>query len=198
MSLATKQALADSFRKLLAKRGMDKITVKEIVEDCGVNRQTFYYYFHDIYDLLEWILKDAAENLLARNTDYSDWTEGLKTVMEYIQENRELVLNAYHSISHETLADYIKKCFRPYTSELVRSQATELGRLVTEEDLDFITDIFTLAASGLIMEWIGKHLKREDTVQRLERFRTAINGCARFMLENLGAETTETYNKQKL
>ena len=107
MSLATKQALADSFRKLLAKRGMDKITVKEIVEDCGVNRQTFYYYFHDIYDLLEWILKDAAENLLARNTDYSDWTEGLKTVMEYIQENRELVLNAYHSISHETLAGYI-------------------------------------------------------------------------------------------
>lgn len=198
MSLATKRALADSFRKLLAKRGMDKITVKEIVQDCGVNRQTFYYYFHDIYDLLEWILKDAAENLLARDADYSDWTEGLKTVMEYIQENRVLVLHAYHSISHETLADYIKKCFRPYMSELVHSQAAELERPVTEEDLNFITDIFTLAASGFIMEWIGKHLKREDTVQRLERFRTAINGSVRFMLENLGAEKAETYNKQKL
>lgn len=47
MSLTTKRALAASFKKLLAQRGIDKITVKDIVEECGVNRQTFYYHFHD-------------------------------------------------------------------------------------------------------------------------------------------------------
>ena len=192
MSLTTKRALAGSFRKLLSKRGLDKITVKDIVEDCGVNRQTFYYHFHDIYDLLEWVLKDTAEKLLSQEADYSDWTAGLESVMEFIQENRILVLNAYYSISHETLADDIKQCLRPYTSELVQSQARDMDRPVAQEDLDFVTDIFTLTASGFIMEWIGKNLKREDTTRRLERFRAAANGSVRFMLQNLAGDPAQT------
>ena len=52
MSLTTKRALAESLKKLLSKKNLDKITVKDIVTDCGVNRQTFYYHFHDIYNHL--------------------------------------------------------------------------------------------------------------------------------------------------
>ena len=44
-SLATKQALADSLKQLLAKKSFSKITVTEIVENCGFNRKTFYYHF---------------------------------------------------------------------------------------------------------------------------------------------------------
>ena len=43
MSLSTKRAMAEAFKKLLSQRGMDKITVKDIVEECGLNRQTFYF-----------------------------------------------------------------------------------------------------------------------------------------------------------
>ena len=63
MPNSMKYALAQSLKKLLSVRKLDKITVKDIVEDCGVNRQTFYYYFRDIYDLLEWNFQDAAEKL---------------------------------------------------------------------------------------------------------------------------------------
>lgn len=72
MSLTTKRALAGSFEKLLSKRSFDKITVKDIVEDCGVNRQTFYYHFHDIYDLIEWIFQDAADHVDEDLLDYND------------------------------------------------------------------------------------------------------------------------------
>ena len=47
MSLLTEKALAASLKKLLEKKTLDKITVKDITDDCGVNRQTFYYHFHD-------------------------------------------------------------------------------------------------------------------------------------------------------
>ena len=57
MSLLTEKALAASLKKLLEKKTLDKITVKDITDDCGVNRQTFYYHFHDVYDLVEWILQ---------------------------------------------------------------------------------------------------------------------------------------------
>ena len=55
MSQVTKRALAASLIKLLSQKPLDKVTVKDIIEDCGVNRQTFYYHFKDIYDLVDWI-----------------------------------------------------------------------------------------------------------------------------------------------
>ena len=55
MSLTTKKALAMSLKSLLEKRTLDKITVKDIVSECSLNRQTFYYHFHDTYDLLQWL-----------------------------------------------------------------------------------------------------------------------------------------------
>ena len=55
MSEITKKALAASLKKLLSKNELSKITISNITNDCGVNRQTFYYHFKDVYDLLEWI-----------------------------------------------------------------------------------------------------------------------------------------------
>ena len=106
MPLSTKRALSRSLKRQLSTRTLDKITVKDIVEDCGVNRQTFYYYFPDIYDLLEWNFQDEAENLIRASENQTDWRAGLKTVMEYLKENRTLIWNAYHSISHGTVSDF--------------------------------------------------------------------------------------------
>ena len=55
MPLTTKRALATSLKNMLSKKTLDKITVKDIVDDCNLNRQTFYYHFHDTYALLEWM-----------------------------------------------------------------------------------------------------------------------------------------------
>ena len=57
MSEITKKALATSLKKLLSKKELSKITIANITNDCGVNRQTFYYHFKDVYDLLEDIFK---------------------------------------------------------------------------------------------------------------------------------------------
>ena len=56
-SLITKKALADSLKELTREKTFDKISVKDISEKCGINRQTFYYHFIDKFDLLEWIYK---------------------------------------------------------------------------------------------------------------------------------------------
>ena len=59
----TKFAIAFAFKELLLEKSIDKITINDITEKCGINRQTFYYHFHDIYELIEWICE----------TD--DWTD---------------------------------------------------------------------------------------------------------------------------
>ena len=185
MSLTTKRALAKSLKKLLSKRGLDKITVKDIVEDCGVNRQTFYYHFHDIYDLTEWIIQDDAENILSAELDYSDWKVGIRSVIMYIQQNRNLILNAYNSVSHEVVADYLKKLLRPYILQIVQREAKDLDRPPQEEDVDFLADMYTLMAAGIIMEWIGRRMEMQGTEERLKKLFAATDGSFCFMLNNL-------------
>jgi probable dihydroxyacetone kinase regulator len=189
MSLTTKRALAESFKKLLSKRSFDKITVKDIVEDCGVNRQTFYYHFHDIYDLIEWIFQDAANSLNGDSINYDDWASGLEALMKFLQENRMLILNAYNSISHEVVADYIKRGLRPYCLAIVKHQAAEIGQETAQEDVDFVTDVLTLAATGLVTEWIGRQMKSGDrALQMMNRLKTAMGGSIQLMLRNLDEE----------
>ena len=186
MTQMTKQALADSLKRLLTKQRLEKITVTELVDDCGVNRQTFYYHFHDIYDLIDWMLQEEAERILSKE-DFGDWLAGLERIMEWLVENRVVVLNVYHSIRHETLSDYIRRVIYPYTEQIVRREAAEI-KTAQEEDIAFVTDMITVAATGYLMDWIRRKLKKDGTQRLLERFHTAINGSARFMLENLGAE----------
>ncbi len=62
MSDLTKRAIKTSFLKLLNAKMLDKITVKDIVEDCGINRNTFYYHFEDVYALLQEIFEDETKN----------------------------------------------------------------------------------------------------------------------------------------
>lgn len=189
MALSTKEALADSLLKLLSKRSFDKITVKDIVEDCGVNRQTFYYHFHDIYDLVEWIFQDAAARVAQKNLDYDDWTAGLEILMQFLQDNRMLILNAYNSINHEAVANYIKVGLRPYCAAIVEHQAAEMPDPVDPEDLEFVTDLFTLAATGLVTRWIGQQMRPGDsTMQSMGKFKIAMSGSIRFMLHNLNEE----------
>ena len=54
MSNITKHALAESLKKLLLKKPLNKITINDLTTDCGISRMAFYYHFKDIYDLVEW------------------------------------------------------------------------------------------------------------------------------------------------
>ena len=87
MSEITKKALATSLKKLLSKKELSKITISNITNDCGVNRQTFYYHFKDVYDLLEWIyLNEVIQSMDGKDT-YDTWQQGFLSIFEYILVN---------------------------------------------------------------------------------------------------------------
>lgn len=56
-SQQTKQELSSALKKLMETKPLNRITIRELVEACGVNRKTFYYHFEDIYSLLKWTLE---------------------------------------------------------------------------------------------------------------------------------------------
>lgn len=76
MSQVTKRALEASLKHLLLQKPLNKITINDIAEDCGINRMTFYYHFKDIYDLVEWSCQEDASRALAGKKTYETCSRG--------------------------------------------------------------------------------------------------------------------------
>ena len=184
MSQTTKKALAASLKKLLADKSLDKITVTDIAEDCGVNRQTFYYHFQDIYDLVEWIYTSEATAAIGEKRTYDTWQEGFLHTFQYLLDNRAFVTRTYHSISREHLERYLYTETYRLLIGVVEEKAA--GMSLREEDRAFIAHFYKYGFVGLVLDWIGGGMKekpqsiidRLDLVirgsipQALERFRT--------------------------
>lgn len=159
MSQITKKALAASLKELLTKTTLDKITVKDITDLCEVNRQTFYYHFQDIYDLLEWIFITEGEEVLKDNRTCTTWQEGFLQVFQYLKSNRNLVEHAYSSITREQLESYLYSHVQNLLYGVVEEHATGLN--VSQLDREFIANFYKYAFVGLVLEWMKNGMKEE-------------------------------------
>ena len=99
----TKQILEESLKKLMLQKPLDKITIRDLTEDCGISRMAFYYHFKDIYDLVEWSCLEDAPRAHAGKKTYDTWSEGL------VQIFAEVSFTIDKSVSF--IADFYKYSF---------------------------------------------------------------------------------------
>ena len=165
----TKRALEASLKKLLVQKPLNKITINDITEDCGVNRMTFYYHFKDIYDLVDWIMVEDAQQAMEGRKDIDDWDKAFLDVLLKIQENKLLVLNVYRSISQEQVEQYLYKIVDPLLHEFVDKETQDIS--IQDEDKQFVIDFFKYALVGMVLEWIRKDMKTDPVLltQRLNK-----------------------------
>ena len=107
MSKFTKQRIMDSFFDLLNQKSLDKLTVKDVIEVAEVNRNTFYYYFEDIYDLLNNVFlkkfDDFCNETREKTTFYSEYVRAA----EFIFTNKNAMEHVYHSKDKALIQQYI-------------------------------------------------------------------------------------------
>lgn len=185
MAQITKKALAASLKRLLSEKPLDKITVIDIVEDCGVNRQTFYYHFQDIYDLVEWVFFTEATMALDGKKTYDTWQQGFLHIFEYVLHNRSLVTNVYHSMSRDQLERYLYDVTYDLLMGVVDEQSADLS--VREEDKKFVADFYKFAFVGLMLDWIKRGMK-DDPQKTIDRLSVLIHGDIRRALEKYGLD----------
>ena len=97
MTNLTKQAIKASFLKLLDEQPLNKISVRSITADCGLNRNSFYYHFQDIPALLEEIIRDAADALIATYPSIGSLEECIEVAFRFGRDNRRAVLHIFNS-----------------------------------------------------------------------------------------------------
>lgn len=167
MSEITKKALAQALKELLSKKELSKITIKNITDYCGVNRQTFYYHFKDVYDLIEWIYTSEVIDEIKDDDTYESWQQGFLFIFNYILKNKNFVLNTYNSISREFVMMFLYK----QTSRLLINVIEEKARNVNikNENKKFIADFYKYGFVGIIQDWITGGMKEnpEDVIKKL-------------------------------
>ena len=161
-SMNTKRALANSLRKAMEKKTFSKITVSEIITDCGVNRKTFYYHFQDIYALLKWMLEQDAIEVVKKFDLIVDYEEAITFVMNYVESNTHLINCAYDSIGHDQVKSFFYSDFISVVDNLISSAETKLGKHLEQNYKRFLVKFYTEALSGMIMDWI----KDKETLDR--------------------------------
>ena len=156
-SLITKKAIASGLKELTKKKNFDKITIQDITDICGLNRQTFYYHFQDIYALIEWIYLNEVTKAINDKKTYATWNQGFYQLFQYILENKSFVINTYRSIKHEDLEKYIYEGSYALLWGVVEEQS--LGLQVNDRDKKFITNFYKYSFAGILLDWICNGMK---------------------------------------
>lgn len=159
MSQITKRALEASLKKLLLQKSLEKITINDITEDCGISRMTFYYHFKDIYDLIEWACEEDASKAIEGNKTYDTWQLGFLQIFEVVLDNKPFIMNVFHSVGREQVERYLYKL--TYNLLIAVVDEKSAGMNIRDDDKAFIADFYKYAFVGLMLEWIRKDMKEE-------------------------------------
>ena len=172
-SSTTKRALEESLKRMLLKKPLDKITIRDITEDCGISRMAFYYHFHDIYELVEWACIEDASRALQGKKTYDTWQEGLTQIFEAVLENKPFVLNAYRCISREQMERFLFELTYGLIRGVVEEQAKDAE--ISEEEKAFIADFYKYSFVGLMLDWIRRGMS-EDYVSLVQNISLTVRG----------------------
>lgn len=159
----TKHALAAALKELIAQKPIDKITIHDITERCGIQRQNFYYHFEDVYDLMRWMFQEEAMSLLRQHEGTLLWQEGLLQLFRYIEENKAVCLCALRSVGREHLKRFFETDIHAIIHRTVEQFGHEVGAIsagVTESDVELVTHFYVVALTGMLESWLLGEIDR--------------------------------------
>lgn len=168
MTTLTKDAIKKTFMKLLNQKQVNKITVKEIVEDCGINRNSFYYHFDDIPALIEEILNDQVDELVNRQFDADNIYDCVMYAMDFALQNKSAMLHIYNSANHDLFDRYLSRVAQRTVTEFF-DKYTQSSDRVDPEDKNAIITYYKSLLIGFVVDWLSDGMKYDltDKIKRM-------------------------------
>ena len=172
MANITKLALEAALKKELLTKPLDKITINDLAEDCGISRMAFYYHFKDIYDLVEWVC--VEDGTKARQ-------EGFCQIFEAVQENKPFIMNIYRCVDRQKIESYLNKLTYQLIADVVEEKCA--GMQLAEEHKEFIAGFYKYGFVGVMLDWIDRGMK-DDYHKIVEELAITLYGNISRSIEN--------------
>ena len=163
----TKELLAESFRELAAAKPIDKITVKDITENCGYSVATFYRQFRDKYDLIAWDYTRRIEKIMAQVGEReASWRQTLIDGAAYFAEQKEYLANLFlHTGGMDSFIGYMREInFDSLKSAVLRMA----GLSALDERTEMLIRTYVMGTVQLTCEWIlGRYKADKETLAQV-------------------------------
>lgn len=155
-SLITKKALAASLKELCHTKSFDKISIADITEHCGLNRQSFYYHFQDKYDLLNWIYYNEAFINIPNGITFDNWDERLFSLLQTILKDKIFYTNTLKT-TLETFTDYLFNI--THTLFLEAAEILDTKNELSKESKNFFAQFNAYGICGVFNSWVKSGMK---------------------------------------
>ncbi|WP_158095272.1 TetR family transcriptional regulator [Collinsella sp. An2] len=150
MSKSTKEAIARAFVELVGERGIDKLSVTDVISRCGMARQTFYYYFHDLDELTGWCIEQTFSDVVAQGERNCDPLATVELFVDRVAENRVLLNHLVLSPRRADVEHITARCLRTCFEQLVRVENPRPD--LVGPALDTALSLYAYGITGLLFE----------------------------------------------
>ena len=157
MPAFTRNAIVSSFMKLLNERPLNKITVKDIVEDCGINRNSFYYHFQDLHALAEAVINDETDRILSSVNNISSLDDCLITAIDLALNNKKAVMHLYRSPSRELYEQHLESVITYAVTEYINAVSANIN--TDKNSKEIIIRYYKCLLVGFVLDWMNSGMK---------------------------------------
>ena len=189
ISRNTKLSFAAALKSLMKKKPLDKITVTELVNECDVNRKTFYYHFNNIEDLVSWILDEEAIKIIGQFDLTIDLESATRFIMDYISDNSDMLNSMYSSLGRESVKRFLHNNMLDICKSTIRLHEEQLHITLPDLYRNILSEFYTEGLSSLMIYWLQKGKKRNK--ERIIYYITSmVQASIVATLEKFASETT--------
>lgn len=191
MSQLTKRAIIDCTLSLAEKKSLRKITVRDIVSACGITRNTFYYYFHDIYDVIDQAIEEYVSALDQAGGE-AEWEAAIFSAIEFVAVHKRVWQNLYRSVGHKEVSRFVM----PRLHKVLMQNIEKLlgDRTIGDRELYIICSFYEEGLFGVMARWLVDS-RSETTGEKLmadvKRIEAIFAGQLRLAVENAERYTAE-------
>lgn len=155
----TRKEIREKFVQMLNTRPLSKITVKDLVAECGINRNTFYYYYSDLYAILEEIFQTELQKVIDEYNDTASWEESFLLAAKFALENKKAIYYIYNSMQREELEQFLFRSAGSVMTRFVESRS--VGIAASKKDKDLIASFYQCALTQTLLQWVSSGMKEE-------------------------------------
>ena len=157
----TKRKRAQALKALLAEKPLTRMTIQDIVERSHMTRQSFYYHFQDIYEVLELICRyDLVDQIAYREEEsFSHWMERL---MEIVETNKWFYRRMLQDMDWERVSDYLKPAVEAQIRRLVSGMLTEQETRSLSGGRELLVDFLTVSVIQYIFRYISSRKVQKE------------------------------------
>ena len=153
MPMETKKAIADAFMLLMQKKSIDKITVKDITESCGIARQSFYYHFQDTLDLVEWIVEQKVYQTVELSLEKQNPVDAIECFVQMAVEGYSMMKKLTNSQRHEQFQKMLIRSIETYLIKIIEHKHPDIP--LSRSEAAAASRFYAFGIAGLLLEYSG-------------------------------------------